>query len=135
MRVIPVEERASWFDLGRLRTSPKAVIVTGPLIPLLLMAEVMDWDSLKALAVAGRVHLSKSHQTATLTERESSSWWWRREEEEERVDPEGEVVVVVENELVIDRRGGRRERRKRRDFDGRDRNLMVGGVNRGRRGV
>lgn len=134
MRVIPVEERASWFDRGRLRTSPKAVIVTGPLIPLPLMAEVMDWDSLKALAVAGRLHLSKSHQTATLTERESSSWWWRREEEEERVDPEGEVVVV-ENELVIDRRGGRRERRKRRDFDGRDRNLMVGGVNRGRGGV
>lgn len=135
--MIPVEERASWFDLGRLRTSPKAVIVTGPLIPLLLMAEVMDWDSLNALAVAGRVHLSKSHQTATLTERESSSWWWRREEEE-RVDPEGELAVV-ENELATEtamaRRGGRRERRKRRDFDGRDRNLMVGGVNRGRGGV
>lgn len=128
-----MEERASWFDLGRSRTSPKAVIVTGPLIPLLLMAEVMDWASLKALAVAGRVHLSKSHQTATLTDRESSSWWWRREEEE-RVDPEGELAVV-ENELVKNRRGGRRERRKRRDFDGRDRNLMVGGVNRGRGGV
>lgn len=73
MRLIPVAERASWFDLGSCKTSPKAVIAIGPLIPLFLIAPVMDCATLKTLAPAGKLHFWKSHQTETFTDRDSSS--------------------------------------------------------------
>lgn len=73
MRLIPVAERASWFDLGSCRTSPKAVIVIGPLIPLFLIAAVIDCATLKTLTPTGKLQLRKSHQTETLTDRDSSS--------------------------------------------------------------
>lgn len=73
MRLIPVAERASWFGPGSCKTSPKAVIVTGPLIPLFLIAAVMNCDTLKTLTPTGRLHFSKSHHTETLTDRDSSS--------------------------------------------------------------
>lgn len=71
--LIPVDESASWLTLDICTTSPKAVIVTGPLIPLALMAAVIVWATLKTFTPAGTLQFSKSHHTETLTFLDSSS--------------------------------------------------------------
>jgi len=45
-KLIPVEESASWLALESCKTSPKAVIWIGPLIPLPLTAAVIAWETL-----------------------------------------------------------------------------------------
>ena len=74
VRLIPVDDSASWLALESCKTSPKAVIVTGPFIPLVLTAAVIVCAILKTLTPAGKLQFSKSHHTETLTFRDSSSW-------------------------------------------------------------
>lgn len=72
---MPVWESACWLGFESCRTSPKALIRRGPLIPLALTAFVIAGATSRASTPAGTWQFSKSHHTETLTSREWCHNW------------------------------------------------------------
>lgn len=80
MTWMPEEASASWLGFGSKWGLPKAVMWSGPLIPLALTAFSIAGATFEASTSSGTAQLWKSHHTETLTSRE---WLGAEVEEDE----------------------------------------------------